>query len=224
MLERLEVGYRVQKEFLATAAHELKTPLALMRGQVELDGSPGGAALLNDIDHMARQVQQLLHLAEVSEVQNYSVETVDVMAIVAAAVDQLARLSQSREVTVRMEGPSRKVMLPADPGALTVLVRNLVENAVHHSAPSSIVMVEVDELGICVRDHGRGIDPADMPMLFKRFWRGAHRRDEGAGLGLSICHEIAQVHDWALTARNAQRGAEFTLLFSSPAQWASQQP
>jgi two-component system sensor histidine kinase QseC len=217
-LERLELGYRVQKEFLATAAHELKTPLALMRGQVELDGSPGAAALLKDIDHMARQVHQLLHLAEVSEVQNYSVEMLDVMKIAAAAVDQLARLSQAREVTVGMEGPGRRVMLSADPGALTVLIRNLVENAVHHSTPGAIVRVRVDELGIRVRDHGRGIDPADMPMLFKRFWRGAHRRDEGAGLGLSICGEIAQFHNWALMARNAESGAEFTLLFDPQAQ------
>jgi signal transduction histidine kinase len=213
-LERLELGYRVQKEFLATAAHELKTPLALMRGQVELDGSPGSAALLKDIDHIARQVHQLLHLAEASEVQNYSVEMLDVMKVVCAAVEQLARLSQAREVMVRIEGPGRGVMLAADPGALTVLVRNLVENAVHHAPPASIVLVLVDERGICVRDFGRGIDPTDMPMLFKRFWRGAHRRDEGAGLGLSICREIARVHHWALTARNAERGAEFTLVFS----------
>jgi two-component system sensor histidine kinase QseC len=217
-LERLELGYRLQKEFLATAAHELRTPLALMRAQVELDGSPGGAALLKDIDHMARQVHQLLYLAEVSEVQNYSVETLDVMTIVMAADDQLARLSEAREVTVRIEGPGRGVMLAADPGALTVLVRNLVENAVHHSAPGSIVLVKVDQLGIRVRDYGRGIDPADMPMLFKRFWRGAHRRDEGAGLGLSICHEIAQFHGWSLTARNAEMGAEFALVFDAQAQ------
>jgi signal transduction histidine kinase len=213
-LERLELGYRVQRDFLATAAHELKTPLALMRGQVELEGSPGGAALLKDIDHMARQVNQLLHLAEVSEAQNYSVEMIDVMTVVAGAVDQLARLSQAREVRVRVEGPDKGLMLPADPGALTVLVRNLVENAVHHAPPASIVLVQVDERGIYVRDYGRGIDPADMPMLFERFWRGTHRRDEGAGLGLSICREIAQVHGWALAARNAERGAEFTLVFS----------
>jgi signal transduction histidine kinase len=101
---------------------------------------------------------------------------------------------------------------------LAVLVRNLVENAIHHSAPGSIVLVLVDERRLCVRDFGRGIDPADMPMLFNRFWRGAHRRDDGAGLGLSICREIAQVHHWALTARNAQRGAEFILLFNPQAQ------
>src|SRR5260221_4520887 len=123
----------------------------------------------------------------------------DAMTIVAAAVDQLARVGRAREVRVRVEGPAGGVMLAADRGALTVLVRNLVENAVHHAPPDSIVLVQVDGRGIYVRDYGRGIDPADMPMLFKRFWRGTHRRDEGAGLGLSICHEIARVHDWALS-------------------------
>jgi signal transduction histidine kinase len=217
VLERLELGYRVQQQFLAAAAHELKTPIALMRGQIELAGSAGGAALLKDLDHMSRQVHQLLHLAEVSEVQSYSGELLDVTQIVADAVTHLARLTEARDVSVRLERPIRKVKIPADRGALFVLVRNLVENAVHHSPPSAFVSVRVDAEGIYVRDHGRGIAEADLPMLFQRFWRGAHRRDEGAGLGLSICREIARAHDWTLTAKNAQRGAEFTLLFK-PAQ------
>ncbi|MGN6528129.1 MAG: histidine kinase dimerization/phospho-acceptor domain-containing protein [Burkholderiaceae bacterium] len=71
-LDRLETGYRTQQEFLAAAAHELKTPLALIRGQVELSDSCERETLLRDIDLMARQVHQLLHLAEASEVTNYS--------------------------------------------------------------------------------------------------------------------------------------------------------
>lgn len=84
-LERVQLGFQTQQEFLANAAHELKTPLSLIRAQVELGGQGGGKGsgsehsryLLQDIDRMARQVQQLLHLAEASEQRNYRIERCD---------------------------------------------------------------------------------------------------------------------------------------------------
>ena len=88
----------MQQEFLASAAHELKTPLALMRGQVELSESEDRDLLLHDIDVMARQVHQLLHLAEVSEVGNYEFEPVDVGAVAGEAVAFLQRLAQRATV------------------------------------------------------------------------------------------------------------------------------
>ena len=64
-----------------------------------------------------------------------------------------------------------------------------------------------------MRDYGGGIPAEAMPQLFKRFWRGAHHRDEGAGLGLSICEEIAHAHGWTLHAENAGPGARFRISF-----------
>jgi two-component system sensor histidine kinase QseC len=216
VLERLERGYRAQQEFLAAAAHELKTPIALMRGQIELDRLSNSEVLLKDLDHMARHVHQLLHLAEASEVQSYSRETIDVATVVTDAVDHLARLSEGRKVSVTVELPLAAVRVVAHRGAVFVLIRNLVENAIHHSSPSSVVGVRIEASGIVVRDEGHGIAPEDLPKLFDRFWRGAHRRDDGAGLGLSICREIARAHDWTLSVENATRGAEFKVLFTSP--------
>ncbi len=215
-LQRLDDGYRVQREFLATAAHELKTPLALIRGQIELAGGndvQDRSALLRDLDHMARQVHQLLHLAEASERQNYAMEDIDVKDIAAEATAQLERLALRREVHVVGAANDEPVMVAADRGALFVLLRNLIENAIHHAPPGSAVDVDVNRQGITVRDYGDGISAEAMPQLFKRFWRGAHRRDEGAGLGLSICEEIAQAHGWALWAENAAPGASFTVAF-----------
>ncbi|WP_029363429.1 sensor histidine kinase [Herbaspirillum lusitanum] len=215
-LQRLEDGYRVQREFLATAAHELKTPLALMRGQVELDDRGDRGALLRDLDHMARHVHQLLHLAEASERQNYAMEQIDLNDIAAEASAQLERLAQQREVHIVgavNDEPAMKVMIMADRGALFVLLRNLIENAVHHAPPGSAVDVDVSVREVAVRDYGDGIPAEAMPQLFKRFWRGAHRRDEGAGLGLSICEEIAHAHGWTLQAENAVPGARFRVVF-----------
>jgi len=215
-LQRLEDGYRVQREFLATAAHELKTPLALMRGQVELDDRGDRGALLRDLDHMARQVHQLLHLAEASERQNYAMEQIDLKDAAAEAAAQLERLAHQRGVHIVdavNEEPGMKVMVMADRGALFVLLRNLIENAVHHAPPGSAVEVDVSVHGVAVRDYGDGIATEAMPQLFKRFWRGAHRRDEGAGLGLSICEEIAHAHGWTLQAENVAPGARFRVVF-----------
>jgi signal transduction histidine kinase len=212
-LERVEHGYRVQQEFLATAAHELKTPLALMRGQLELDNLADPGQLLRDIDHMSRQVQQLLNLAEISDPQNFIFKPVDVMSVAANASDHLLRLAQRFQVDIKLRLSGWPLTIQADEGALFVLLKNLLENAIHHSAPGQEVQVVAGTGLISIQDQGDGIAPEDMPMLFKRFWRGAKRRDDGAGLGLAICAEIARVHGWTINVRNKQPGAEFIIDF-----------
>ena len=213
-LERLEAGFRIQQDFLATAAHELKTPLALIRGEIELDGPTNRKAILSDLDHMSRQVHQLLHLAEVSDANNLTLALTDVTPVVQDAIGFLNRLAQASGIELQFDHPPTAVVVDADASALFVLVRNLVENAINHAPPGSIVEIVVDANGLAVIDHGDGIPESDIPMLFKRFWRGAHRRDEGAGLGLSICSEVARGHGWTLAARNIeQAGAEFRLSF-----------
>ncbi len=214
-LDRLEKGYRVQQEFLASAAHELKTPLALMRGQVELSESTERETLLHDIDVMARQVHQLLHLAEASEVGNYEFERVDAAVVAGEAVAFLQRLAQRAAVHLDLRAPDAMAPVRADRGALFVLVKNLAENAIQHSPRGAVVSLVLGGGGIVVRDEGDGIAPEHLGELFKRFWRGPARRDNGAGLGLSICFEIATAHGWRLTARNGNAGgAEFQVEFA----------
>lgn len=218
-LDRLERGYRVQQDFLASAAHELKTPLALIRAQVELDGHADRPALLRDIDFMARQVQQLLQLAEVSEPRNYVFEPVDVDSVAGEVTGYLGRLAERRAVRLELDlaAPTGPLQLQADRSALFILLKNLVENALQHTPAGAAVRVRADAEGLCVQDEGSGIADEHFPKLFTRFWRGPQRRDEGAGLGLAICQEIAAAHGWALSARNNdERGAEFQLRFRAP--------
>lgn len=208
-LERLEHGYRVQHEFLSTAAHELKTPLALIRGQVELSPpSSGRDVLLQDVEHMTRQVQQLLHLAEASEVQNYQLGVVDVCDAAEEAANYLLRMAHAAEVRFELSTKEKTdpVRWLADRGALFTLLKNLLENAVQHTPPGTLVRVEVDETTLSVRDWGPGVPQDQLTTIFARFWRGPHRRDIGAGLGLAICQEIALAHGWSLTASRAQPG------------------
>jgi two-component system, OmpR family, sensor histidine kinase QseC len=212
-LDRLEKGYIVQRAFLADAAHELKTPLALIRGQIEMDGTADREALLQEIDRMARQVNQLLHLAEASETQNYVFESVDVAELAEDVIDYLRRLAERHEVYVDIRRGPETPLLEADRGALFMLLKNLVENAIQHSPISGAVAVNVAANHVSVCDEGSGIAADELPKLFKRFWRGPTRRNEGAGLGLAICAEIAATHKWEITARSVGHGAQFTVFF-----------
>lgn len=206
-LDRLEHAYRAQQEFLAKAAHELKTPLALIRAQVELRGADEDRdALLGDIGHMTRQVQQLLLLAEASEVQNYDFADTDVQEVARDVVAYLQRMATAAQVQVTFSGSASVTHWHADRGALFTLLKNLLENAIQHAPRGSEVRVEADTGSVTVRDSGPGVDPQHMAQMFSRFWRGAHRRDQGAGLGLAICQEIALAHGWTLSAHGADPG------------------
>jgi two-component system, OmpR family, sensor histidine kinase QseC len=215
-LDRLENGYRVQQAFLEATAHELKTPLALLRAQIEMEGCDDRGTLLRDIDQIARQVHQLLHLAEVSEDRNYRFESTEVAAVAAIVIDYLRRLAERRNVYLDLcctSAESKSVQ--ADPAALHMLLKNVVENAIEHSPSGGVVAVMVESDQVTIRDEGRGIPEADLPHLFTRYWRGSTRQTEGAGLGLAICKEIVTAHHWHLSARNSGLGAEFVLRFAA---------
>jgi two-component system, OmpR family, sensor histidine kinase QseC len=187
--------------------------LSLIRAQIDMDGTADRQALLQDIDRMARQVNQLLHLAEASETQNYVFEPVDVAALAEDVCDYLQRLAERHGVYVDIRHDPQAPPVEADRGALFMLLKNIVENAIQHSPAGGVVTVRVtaDDLSVC--DDGPGIGAEDLPQLFKRFWRGPTRRNDGTGLGLSICSEIAAAHNWRITAQNTGGGAEFTLFF-----------
>lgn len=212
-LERLERGYRLQQEFLANAAHELKTPLALIRAQIELSDKDKSSreALLSDIEYMTRQVQQLLLLAEASEAQNYNFIDVRVQEVAHEVVSYLQRMAEAANVHLAVFALTDELVWKADPGALFTLLKNLLENAIQHAPVETSVHMVLKSDTVTVRDFGSGVDVAQLPLIFERFWRAEHRRDHGAGLGLAICQEIALAHGWRLTAERAEPGLRFQL-------------
>ncbi|GAB3049847.1 sensor histidine kinase [Stenotrophomonas tumulicola] len=196
-LARLETGFRVQQEFLASAAHELKTPLALLQAQIELEDSPNKADLLRDTALMARIVHQLLHLAEASEGHNYGFAQAELAPVLLEALEYLQRAAQRRGVRLEhaIQAPPRRLQM--DAGAVFVLAKNLIENAINHAPPGSVVLLSCDDSGFRVCDQGSGVAAGDQPHLFKRFWRGNCDGD-GAGLGLAICQQICHMHGWTI--------------------------
>lgn len=214
-LERLERGYIVQQQFLAAAAHELQTPLTLIRGQIELQpGLESKELIYLEIDLMARQVRQLLHLAEVSESQNYNFTEVDRLKVAEDVVHYLEHRAAIGQVRLHIEAPFDLPSINADESALFILLKNLVENAISVTPTQGYVSMIFDDGSIAVSDEGPGIRPEYLPFLFTRFWRAPDAKHEGAGLGLAICKEIAGVHGWRLTVRRQSRGSLFVVWFS----------
>lgn len=211
-LARLEKGFAVQQQFLAAAAHELQTPLTLIRGQIELQPEIEAKALLfREIDLMSRQVRQLLHLAEVSEAQNFEFDRVNPTDLAHDVVEYLTRRADAKQVRLSIEDSGAPPAIRADKGALFILLKNVVENAINVSPTDGIVLLTIDGESIAICDEGPGIREDHLPFLFTRFWRAPGVEYEGAGLGLAICNEIAMAHDWRLTVSSRTVGTRFTV-------------
>jgi two-component system, OmpR family, sensor histidine kinase QseC len=215
-LERLENGYKVQQELLATTAHELKTPLTLIRGEIEMsDGLESRDMLLSDIDQITRQVHQLLHLAEVRESHNYQLQVVEVNEVVSEVIIYLARFAKANGVAIDHMYTSDQIYVSADRSALFILIKNLIENSINHSPQGAAVSVRMGAKFMEVRDQGCGVLEEHFPLLFNKFWRAPMQQGGGAGLGLAICKEITQTHKWEISASNTGHGASFRVSFTA---------
>jgi signal transduction histidine kinase len=214
-LGRIEDAFQVQQRFLANAAHELKTPLSILRGQLEIRVTPEErGAMLWEIDSMARTVNQLLQLAEASDIGSYRFEKIDLASVAQETVALVRPLADECSVGVDLKIASPSCNLRGDRAAIQVALRNVLENAIRHSPPKSLVELRIDGNTVAVSDMGAGLSEEAMAHLFERFWR-LDRSGSGTGLGLSIVQEIMDAHHGQVHARNAQEGsgAVFTLSF-----------
>ncbi len=213
-LDRIAEGFRVQQRFVANAAHELKTPLAIMRAQVELTNeSESRAQFLNDIDQMADHVKQMLHLSQVQDSRNYYFEQVDLRLLAEEVVRSFSGFPLAQDKRFDITGLEQNELSVDRATAFTAL-RNLVENAVKCSRSEGVIRICVRVDGFTVEDEGPGIDESRASLLFERFWRADASTTDGSGLGLSIVAEIARAHGGEVSAKNRddRRGAVFTLI------------
>jgi signal transduction histidine kinase len=207
-LDRLERGFQLQCEFTADAAHELRTPLAVLRARIDtLDDKPANATLRQDVDGMSRIVGQLLELSELDGMGNDPTEAVDLRGVCAEVAEFVAPLAVTMNREIALKTGERPVVVQGNAELLKRAVRNLVENALSHTKEHSIVEIRLDDSGtIVVCDEGPGIQPSDRDMLFERFWRGDRTRSGGAGLGLSIVKRIVEAHHGKVFAANLPAG------------------
>jgi signal transduction histidine kinase len=215
-LDRLEAGFRIQREFTADAAHELRTPLTILRSRIDTLADRGiSKALHRDIEGMARIVSQLLDIAELETFSIDPQEKADLRAICAEVAEFAAPLALAQGKNIALSGTDASVWVHGNPEMLSRAIRNLVENAINYSPPETTVEIVVEDDGaVRVLDEGPGIKEDERELIFQRFWRRDRRRTGSAGLGLSIVQRIADAH--AATVRVENRptgGASFSLSF-----------
>lgn len=215
-LDRLEQGFRVQREFTADAAHELRTPITILRTRIDtLADADVAEPLRRDLAVMTRVVTQLLEMAEVENMAPGDDARADLRAVAAEVIAFLVPLAIAEGRSIALAGEEAPVWVAGRAEVLSRAFRNLIENALRHTPPGTVVEVVVEPAGVAhVCDEGPGIDEAERELLFRRFWRGDRKRSGGAGLGLSIVQRIMELYGGAVTVANRPTGgACFTLRF-----------
>ena len=217
-LDRLAEGMRVQRDFTAGAAHELRTPLAILGAHLDsLEDQTVKAGLRSDVDTMAHVVDQLLRTAQIEALSEPADTSVDLTGIAADVVTYLAPLAIRQGKAIALERPDHPVMINGHAQPVFLALSNLVGNALRYTGLGTTVAVAVhtgpDGPGITVRDHGPGVPACDRQKVFERFWR-ADRTTTGSGLGLYIVKRVAELHHGHVDISDAaDGGAIFTLTF-----------
>jgi heavy metal sensor kinase len=208
MLERIEKSFIAQKEIVQDLSHELKTPLTIMRGQLEValkkprERAEYEAILRSNLEETARIrriIDDLLMLARLdSRSTALEVKNVLLPGIIHSVLESTQMLAKEKNIAIAFEGPAEAV-LEANEVHLHRLFTNLLENAVKYTPAGGQVLVSfvVEEKGfwVKVRDNGVGIDADRLPHVFDRFYRADnHRRSDSYGLGLSIVKSIVDAH------------------------------
>ncbi len=208
MVERLGELVTAQRHFISSAAHELRSPLTSLRGELELALRRERSAheyretierARADTVNLVNLADDLLALARAEgRARVPSDERATVEEIVDDAVQMARGNAEARRVEIRVSGDGRPIVVRSRRKEVARALRNLLDNAIAHSSDGGVVHLRVayrdDVVEIAVEDAGPGVAPADVPFVFTPFWRGEGERatESGAGLGLSLAREIAR--------------------------------
>jgi signal transduction histidine kinase len=223
MLSRLQRSFAQQREFLGNAAHELKTPVAVLKSTLQsLQQRPrsseeyreGLEQCMEDLGRLEQLLQWMLRLARAEQWAQGAIrrdlQVINVAATCEEAVERIRPLAHARNATIRVSS-NVPVLFRADPEDLQLVWINLLENAVRYSPEGGSVEVAImrnngGPAQVSFEDHGAGIPAADLPHIFERFYRGDPSRTRatgGFGLGLAIAKALIEAYGGTITAASS---------------------
>ena len=221
MLSSVSSSRERQRQLIADAGHELRTPLTSLRTNIELLAADAGTGMLKQADRVAilddvkaqlaeftALIGDLVQLAREDSVAA-SPEPIDLRDVIRSALDRVRRRAHGLAFDVELN----PFYVIGEADTLERAVTNLLDNAVKWSPPGGTIRVQLEGGRLRVADQGPGIDEADLPYVFDRFFRAETARNTpGTGLGLSIVAQAVDRHGgWVRASRSAQGGAEFTV-------------
>lgn len=229
LLERVQDSARAKQDFLANAAHQLRTPLAGFKAQLEWlqahhrddpETAQSTAMMMTSTERMARQANQLLALArsEPGDFERGRLERLSLDELVSESVQHFVEQAAKKSIDIGFD--LRPTHVKGDRFLLRDLIDNLVDNAIRYSPEGSAVTVScVQDIGngvLKVEDDGPGIPDTEKEKIFSRFYR-LDQSQPGSGLGLAIVRDIVMDHDAAIEVRSGAngRGTVFTIRFPS---------
>lgn len=221
-LDALERSLHAQRQLVADASHELRTPIASLRANIQMlaeaerlpaqDQQSLRRDIIEELDELTALVSDVVELARGSQAAAVQDE-VRLDQLVAAAVERVRRRSD-----VRFQADLEPALVRGEPARIDRAVSNLLDNARKWSPPGGVVQVRLRGGELTVRDHGPGFSPHDLPKVFERFYRSEQaRRLPGSGLGLAIVRQAAEAHGGQVRAENAAGGGAKLIVSFGPA-------
>jgi signal transduction histidine kinase len=211
-LARLDNSYELRERFLADAAHELRTPIAILQTRLETsEPFPAQARLLMDVARLSSLADQLLDLQRL-DLGELEMGPVDLVALAETVVGDMAPLAIDGGYDIALEAPDRPVFVKGAEGSLSRALANVVQNAILHGEHRGVIAVTVRDSGeVSVSDGGPGVPPAERDRIFEPFYR-TKPQARGAGLGLHLVASIVHMHSGRVTVtESAQGGACFVM-------------
>ncbi len=217
-LARLDAGAARQRRFAANAAHELRTPVAILRTRIDaLADSSQKTDLKRDVRRIQNIVEQLLVAARLGEHGGPADERIDVAKTIRAMVADYAPLVIENNRTIEFECDAPSVFVKGNRRSLECVVANLIDNALRAEPVGGAVHVRVTpEVTISVLDHGEGVPEHAREMIFEPFWR-ASEASSGTGLGLAIVKELVDLHKGQIRVESTPGGGATFKIILPPA-------